>query len=165
MPGVMARLRRQPRIVTGEACPHPHRQDHEGPRPSATPSRHGGSGARDAGGQRRDAGTGNGAPPRLIRTPDGCELFHAHADARLPGLVAREGQAGRDPSTPETRLIRQTGPRLAPPTIGETRMRSPTDHVHEEPDHTAPPPTDARGLEGTMDAPPETEASFEEIER
>jgi hypothetical protein len=44
-------------------------------------------------------------------------------------------------------------------------MRPTTDHVHEEPDHTAPPPTDARGLEGTMDAPPETEASFEEIER
>jgi hypothetical protein len=32
-------------------------------------------------------------------------------------------------------------------------------------DQTAPPPTDARGPEGTMDAPPEMEASFEEIER
>jgi hypothetical protein len=44
-------------------------------------------------------------------------------------------------------------------------MRSTTDPVHEGPDHTAAPPTDARGPEGTMDAPPETEASFEEIER
>jgi hypothetical protein len=44
-------------------------------------------------------------------------------------------------------------------------MSSTTDHVHEERDHTAPPPTDARGPEGTTYAPPETEASFEEIER
>jgi hypothetical protein len=40
-------------------------------------------------------------------------------------------------------------------------MSSTTDHVHE----TAPPLTIAREPEGTMDAPPETEASFEEIER
>jgi hypothetical protein len=44
-------------------------------------------------------------------------------------------------------------------------MSAPTDHVHEGRDQTAPPPTDARGPEGTMYAPPETEASFEEIER
>jgi len=44
-------------------------------------------------------------------------------------------------------------------------MRSTTDPVHEGRDQTAPPPTDAWGPEGTMDAPPETEASFEEIER
>jgi hypothetical protein len=44
-------------------------------------------------------------------------------------------------------------------------MSAPTDHGHEGHDQTAPPPTDARGLEGTMDAPPETEESFEEIER
>jgi hypothetical protein len=44
-------------------------------------------------------------------------------------------------------------------------MRAPTDHVHESHDQTAPLPTDARGPEGMMDAPPETEASFEEIER
>jgi hypothetical protein len=44
-------------------------------------------------------------------------------------------------------------------------MRSTTDHGTEGRDQTAPPPTDARGPEGTMDAPPETEASFEEIER
>jgi hypothetical protein len=44
-------------------------------------------------------------------------------------------------------------------------MSSPTDHVNEGRDQTAPPPTDARGPEGTMYAPPETEASFEEIER
>jgi hypothetical protein len=44
-------------------------------------------------------------------------------------------------------------------------MRSTTDPVHKGHDQTAPPPTDARGLEGTMDAPPEMEASFEEIER
>jgi hypothetical protein len=40
-----------------------------------------------------------------------------------------------------------------------------TDHVHDGHDHTAPPLTDARRPEGTMYAPPETEASFEEIER
>jgi hypothetical protein len=44
-------------------------------------------------------------------------------------------------------------------------MRVTTDHVYEGPDPTAPPPTEAREPEGTMDAPPETEASFEEIER
>ena len=44
-------------------------------------------------------------------------------------------------------------------------MSSTTDHAHEGHDQTAPPPTDARGPEGTMDAPPEMEASFEKIER
>jgi hypothetical protein len=44
-------------------------------------------------------------------------------------------------------------------------MSSTTDHVHEGHDQTAPPLTIAREPEGTMDAPPETEASFEEIER
>jgi hypothetical protein len=44
-------------------------------------------------------------------------------------------------------------------------MSAPTDHVHEGYDQTALLPTDARGPEGMMDAPPETEASFEEIER
>jgi hypothetical protein len=44
-------------------------------------------------------------------------------------------------------------------------MSAPTDPIHEGHDQTAPPPTDARGLEGTMYAPPETEESFEEIER
>ena len=44
-------------------------------------------------------------------------------------------------------------------------MSSTTDPVHEGHDQTAPPPIDVRGPEGTMDAPPETEASFEEIER
>jgi hypothetical protein len=44
-------------------------------------------------------------------------------------------------------------------------MSSTTDHGHEGRDQTAHPPTDARGPEGTMYAPPETEASFEEIER
>jgi hypothetical protein len=44
-------------------------------------------------------------------------------------------------------------------------MSSPTDHVHEGRDQTAPPPTDARVPDDTMDAPRETEASFEEIER
>jgi hypothetical protein len=44
-------------------------------------------------------------------------------------------------------------------------MRAPTDDAHAGRDQTAPPPTDAREPEGTMDAPPETEASFEEIER
>ena len=44
-------------------------------------------------------------------------------------------------------------------------MRSTTDPVHEAHDQIIPPPTDARGPEGTMDAPPEMEDSFEEIER
>jgi hypothetical protein len=30
-----------------------------------------------------------GHPPRLIRTPDVCYLFHARDEARLPGLVDR----------------------------------------------------------------------------
>jgi hypothetical protein len=44
-------------------------------------------------------------------------------------------------------------------------MSSTTDHAHERHDQTAPASPDARGPEGTMDAPPETEVSFEEIER
>jgi hypothetical protein len=40
-----------------------------------------------------------------------------------------------------------------------------TDDVPEERDPTAHPPPEARGSEGTMDAPREIEASFEEIER
>jgi hypothetical protein len=44
-------------------------------------------------------------------------------------------------------------------------MRLTTDHVHEGRDQTALPPTDARGPEGMMYAPRETEASCEEIER
>ena len=30
-----------------------------------------------------------GNPPRLIRAPDVCYLFHARAAARLPGVVDR----------------------------------------------------------------------------
>jgi hypothetical protein len=44
-------------------------------------------------------------------------------------------------------------------------MPSTTDHVTEERDQTAQPPTDEHVLDGTMDAPRETDASFEEIER
>jgi hypothetical protein len=44
-------------------------------------------------------------------------------------------------------------------------MRSTTDHVNEERNQTAPPPTDEHVPDGTMDAPRETDASFEEIER
>ena len=44
-------------------------------------------------------------------------------------------------------------------------MSAPTDHGHEGHDQTAPRPTDARVPEDPMDAAPETEASFEEIER
>ncbi len=44
-------------------------------------------------------------------------------------------------------------------------MSAPTDHAHDGRDQTALPLTDARGPEGTMYAPPETEASCEEIER
>jgi hypothetical protein len=77
----------------------------------------------------------------------------------------RQGQAGRDTSTPATGLIRTTGPRMAPPATGETRMSSTTDHVHEGHDQTAPPSADEWGSDGMMYAPPETEASFEEIER
>ena len=44
-------------------------------------------------------------------------------------------------------------------------MSSTTDHVHEGRDQTASPVTDAWEPEGAMDAPRETEASFEEIER
>jgi hypothetical protein len=44
-------------------------------------------------------------------------------------------------------------------------MRSTTDHVNEERHQAAPPLTDEHVLDGTMDAPRETDASFEEIER
>jgi hypothetical protein len=44
-------------------------------------------------------------------------------------------------------------------------MSAPTDHVHEGRDQTAPPSPDAQGPDGPLDAPRETEASFEEIER
>jgi hypothetical protein len=44
-------------------------------------------------------------------------------------------------------------------------MSSTTDPVHEGRDQTAPGSTNEREPEGTMDAPPEMEASFEEIER
>ena len=44
-------------------------------------------------------------------------------------------------------------------------MSSTTDHIHEGHDQTAPASPETWGPEGTMDAPPETEASFEEIER
>jgi len=44
-------------------------------------------------------------------------------------------------------------------------MSATTDHVHEGRDPTVPPLTRARGPERPLDAPPEMEASFEEIER
>jgi len=44
-------------------------------------------------------------------------------------------------------------------------MSSTTDHGHEGHDQITPASPDDRGPDGTMDAPPETEASFEEIER
>jgi hypothetical protein len=44
-------------------------------------------------------------------------------------------------------------------------MSSTTDHVHENRDRTPHRPTDAQQAEGTIYAPPELEASFEEIER
>jgi hypothetical protein len=44
-------------------------------------------------------------------------------------------------------------------------MRSTTDHINEGRDQNTHPPTDERGPDGPMDAPQETEASFEEIER
>jgi len=44
-------------------------------------------------------------------------------------------------------------------------MSSTTDHVPEGPDTTAAALPEARGAERTRYAPPETEASFEEIER
>jgi hypothetical protein len=79
--------------------------------------------------------------------------------------LAHRGQGGVDTSTPVTGLILKTSPRLAPPAAGEIIMRSTTDHVHEGRDQTAHPPTDERVPDGPMDAPRETEASFEEIER
>jgi hypothetical protein len=44
-------------------------------------------------------------------------------------------------------------------------MHAPTDHLNTTHDQTAPSSTDAQGPEGTREAPRETEASFEEIER
>jgi hypothetical protein len=44
-------------------------------------------------------------------------------------------------------------------------MSSTTDHVHEGHDQITPASPDARGPDGTMDAPREAEASLEGIER
>jgi hypothetical protein len=44
-------------------------------------------------------------------------------------------------------------------------MTSTTDHGHKGHHQPAHPPTDARGPEGPMSVTPETEDSFEEIER
>jgi hypothetical protein len=44
-------------------------------------------------------------------------------------------------------------------------MRSITDPVHEGCDQTVHSPTDGRGSDGTIDAPRETDASCEAIER
>jgi hypothetical protein len=44
-------------------------------------------------------------------------------------------------------------------------MSATTDHVPEGRDQTVPPLPEARGPERPMDAPPEREASCEEIER
>jgi hypothetical protein len=35
-----------------------------------------------------------GIPPRLIRAPDVCALFHARDEARLPGVVDRWESSG-----------------------------------------------------------------------
>jgi hypothetical protein len=83
-----------------------------------------------------------GNPPRLIRTPDVCYLFPARDAERLPGVVDRwasygiaaqvvlippaeepsslSGPAGHNTSTLATGPIRHSGPRIAPPTPGET---------------------------------------------
>jgi hypothetical protein len=83
-----------------------------------------------------------GHPPRMIRGPDVCALVQARDAARRPGLVDRwesagtaaqvvqippmggpsscQAPAGRDPSPPATGLLRTSGPRMAPPTPGET---------------------------------------------
>jgi hypothetical protein len=127
-----------------------------------------------------------GHPPRIIRGPDLCYLFQARDEARLPGLVDRweaSGIAAQVVQIPSMGAIipprtgrpchQPTGHRADPPersTQGATHtrrdaMRSTTDHAHEGHDQTAPPLTTAREPEGTMDAPPETEASCEAIER
>jgi hypothetical protein len=57
-----------------------------------------------------------GNPPRLIRAPDVCYLFHARDEARLPGLVDRWEAYG---------IAAQVV--LIPPTGGpSTRDRHPT---------------------------------------
>jgi hypothetical protein len=57
-----------------------------------------------------------GHPPRLIRAPDVCYLFHARDEARLPGLVDRWESYG---------IAAQVV--LIPPTGGQsTRDRPPT---------------------------------------
>jgi hypothetical protein len=119
-----------------------------------------------------------GNPPRLIRAPDVCYLFHARDDARLPGLVDRWESSG---IAAQVVLIPPTGGRrlatviphhnsakhgqAVRPATGETRMSAPTDHGTEGRDQTAPASPDARGPESIMDAPREMEVSFEEIER
>jgi hypothetical protein len=81
-----------------------------------------------------------GHPPRIIHASDVCYLFHARDQERLPGLVdrwagiaaqvilipsaeepsSRPGPVDHDTSTRATGPIRHSGPRLAPPTPGET---------------------------------------------
>jgi hypothetical protein len=68
--------------------------------------------------------------------PTGGPLTHD----RHPTPSSCQAQAGRDPSTPTTGLIRQTGPRMAPPAIGETIcVRPPTMSTR---DTTRPHPPD-----------------------
>ncbi len=119
-----------------------------------------------------------GNPPRLIRAPDVCDLFHARDEARLLGLVDRWASYGI--AAQVVQIPPRGGRRLATviphhnpakhgqaviPATGETRMSSTTDHGTEGRDQTASASTDERGPESTMDAPREMDASFEEIER
>jgi hypothetical protein len=55
-----------------------------------------------------------GTPPRLIRTPDVCYLFHARDEARLPGLVDRWASYG---IAAQVVLIPPTGGRRLAPVL------------------------------------------------
>jgi hypothetical protein len=109
-----------------------------------------------------DRWASSGLAAQVVQIPPvGEASFHD----RPPTPSSCQTQAGRDPSTPTTGLIRRSDPHMARPPTGETRMGPTTDHVYEGHDQTAPASPDARRSDGTMDAPPEPEASFEEIER
>jgi hypothetical protein len=109
-----------------------------------------------------DRWASSGIAAQVVQIPPvGGPSFHD----RPPTPSSCQTQVGRDPSTPTTGLIRRSDPHMARPPTGETRMGPTTDHVYEGHDQTAPVSPDVRRSAGTMDAPPETEASCEEIER
>ena len=67
-----------------------------------------------------------GHPPRIIRGPDLCDLFHARDEARLPGLVDR--WASYDIAAQVGQIVPDEGPSSGPEPAGRdtsTRVMGP----------------------------------------